>query len=409
MSKRKKKRTKSTNSRQRPSPRKTPISPPRQRRDEPATPAGGGGWKQDALQEVLRPTYWFETANGSEQPYSITISFSGRRLGAGNKGKSRGGDNFVQEQTVEGIVPGAGPAAVTTEVRGINPGEWEVAAAPLKRLGRRSPAARDSSDRRAGGDLGGRRALWPRRVVPQRGRSQTVKTAIRPLAPIPGVHQLIWGPLVIAGVLVGLALQALLLSRAGHDAGAALWVSAAAVLAGWLGAKGWYVAVHRGARFDGWCIQGAIVGGALAVAIVLAAGVKVSAGAYLNAAAPGLMLGMAIGRPGCFLAGCCFGRPTSSRWGIWSSDRQLGIRRIPTQLIESLLCLAVGALALAVVFAFGLGESGMLLVGALGTYVLGRQLILPLRAEPRQTAFGRPLTIALALAALIASVVVALL
>ena len=210
------------------------------------------------------------------------------------------------------------------------------------------------------------------------------------------------------GVVVGLILQALLLSRAGEDVGAALLASGLAVFAGWLGAKGWYVAVQRGKRFDGWCIQGAILGGAVVVAIILVSGLKISAGAYLNAIAPGLMFGMAIGRPGCFLAGCCFGRPTSSRWGIWSSDRHLGIRRIPTQLIESLLSLILGALALALVLVEGLGDSGALLLGVLAAYTLGRQLILPFRAEPRQTSLGRPLTIALAAAALVAALPVAL-
>jgi phosphatidylglycerol:prolipoprotein diacylglycerol transferase len=216
---------------------------------------------------------------------------------------------------------------------------------------------------------------------------------------------MIWGPLVIMGILLGLVVQASLLSRAGEDVGTGLLVSVAAVFTGWAGAKGWYVAVQHGRRLDGWCVQGAILGGALAVAVVLAAGSAISAGAYLDASAPALMLGMAVGRPGCFLAGCCYGRPTASRWGIWSSDRCLGIRRVPTQLIEAALCLAIGIVGMVIVLVGGLGDSGILLAGSLAAFVLGRQMILPYRAEPRQTSFGRPLTIALAGAALIVSVV----
>lgn len=365
-------------------------------------------WARRALQEVLRPTYWFDTGEGPGEPYSLTISFTGRRLGSKGKGRARPGDEFVCEQTVDGIVPGSGPAAVTAEVAGVPPGNWKVTAARLARAGDggngrgRPPALELSPD-------GAARSLWPRRVVPRAAHSSTLKTAARPFAPIPGVHQLAWGPLVILGVLVGLAVQALLLAGAGYAAGPALLASVAPVLAGWAGAKAWYVAVQRGRRFDGWCIQGAISGGALVLAIVLASGIGVPAGADLNAIAPGLMLGMAVGRPGCFLAGCCYGRPTASRWGIWSSDRCLGIRRIPTQLIEALLCLAIGLVALALVLAAGLGTSGALLLGALAAYVLGRQFILPLRAEPRQTALGRPLVIglsALALAAAALSAVV---
>ncbi len=46
---------------------------------------------------------------------------------------------------------------------------------------------------------------------------------------------------------------------------------------------------------------------------------------------PALAIGHAIGRIGCFLAGCCFGEPTNSFWGIYLHDHY----RHPTQLIES--------------------------------------------------------------------------
>ena len=358
------------------------------------------------MAEVLRPSYWFDPGNGEvADPFSLTISFTGRRLNA--KGKPRPGDRFIHEQTVEGVVPGSGPAAVTTEIRGINPGEWEVAAAPLARVGGGHSVRSVSATEALESDHG--RVLWPRRVRPRADRTERLATAMRPLAPIPGVHQLIWGPLVILGVLLGLGIQALLLSRAGKDVGAGLLVSVAAVFAGWVGAKGWYIAVQHGKRFDGWCVQGAILGGAFAAAIVLAGSSAISAGAYLDASAPGLMLGMSVGRPGCFLAGCCYGRPTASRWGIWSSDRCLGIRRVPTQLIEAALCLAIGIAAVFLALASGLGDSGALLAVSLGAFVLGRQMILPYRAEARQTSLGRPLTIATAAAALIASVLVGVL
>lgn len=58
--------------------------------------------------------------------------------------------------------------------------------------------------------------------------------------------------------------------------------------------------------------------------------------------APGLALGHAFGRVGCFAAGCCYGRPTSEPWGvIFTNPRAqevtgtpLGIRIHPTQLYE---------------------------------------------------------------------------
>ena len=46
---------------------------------------------------------------------------------------------------------------------------------------------------------------------------------------------------------------------------------------------------------------------------------------------PALALGHSIGRIGCFLAGCCFGKPTEFFWGVFMHNHD----RHPTQLIES--------------------------------------------------------------------------
>ena len=378
----------------------------------PARPAGfspaarpsdqSRGWTERATQEVLTPTYWFDPGDARGEPYSISVSFSGRRVGT--TGKAGPGDEFAMEQTVEGIVPGSGPVAVTTEVRGVNAGEWKVEATPVRHFGH----ARHRTLEERHAVNGDRRGLWPQRGPSIRSKQPAIlKTSPLAFARIPGVRQLVWGPLVFLGVLVGLALQALLLGRANRDIGAAIEASGLAILAGGIGAKAWYVAVHHGKRFDGWCIQGAVVGGVVVAVIVALAGIDVSVGAYLNAAAPGLMLGIAVGKPGCFWAGCCTGRPTASRWGIWSSDRRLGIRRIPAQLMEAFLGLAIGITALAIVLAAGLGDSGELFIGAVAAYTLGRQVILPLRAEARQTSLGRPLTMALAALVLVADVLVA--
>lgn len=119
------------------------------------------------------------------------------------------------------------------------------------------------------------------------------------------------------------------------------------------------------------------------------------------------MLGIAVGKLGCLWGGCCVGRPTASRWRIWSSDRRVGTHRIPTQPLESLLGFALGVAGLVIVFAFGLGWSGTLFVGLVAAYTLGRQLILPLRADVRRTALGRRLTLAAAALVLFADLVVA--
>ncbi|NIR08113.1 MAG: hypothetical protein GTN82_22050, partial [Candidatus Aminicenantes bacterium] len=37
---------------------------------------------------------------------------------------------------------------------------------------------------------------------------------------------------------------------------------------------------------------------------------------YLDILAIGLLLALAFGRIGCFLNGCCFGKPTDQLWGV---------------------------------------------------------------------------------------------
>lgn len=56
----------------------------------------------------------------------------------------------------------------------------------------------------------------------------------------------------------------------------------------------------------------------------------------------GLPLGHALGRIGCFLAGCCYGRPTELPWGVAFTDPHslvapnlLGVHLHPTQLYEA--------------------------------------------------------------------------
>jgi phosphatidylglycerol:prolipoprotein diacylglycerol transferase len=59
--------------------------------------------------------------------------------------------------------------------------------------------------------------------------------------------------------------------------------------------------------------------------------------------APGIALGLVIGRFGCFFAGCCFGKPTSVPWAITFTDpfaaanvgTPLNVPLHPTQLYEA--------------------------------------------------------------------------
>ncbi len=67
-----------------------------------------------------------------------------------------------------------------------------------------------------------------------------------------------------------------------------------------------------------------------------------------DAFAPGIALGQAIGRQGCFAAGCCWGKPTTMPWGVKFSELGHEITGVPidahlhpTQLYESFATLLI--------------------------------------------------------------------
>jgi phosphatidylglycerol---prolipoprotein diacylglyceryl transferase len=142
------------------------------------------------------------------------------------------------------------------------------------------------------------------------------------------------------------------------------------------------------------CIQGFVLG-AIVTMIIGAELVGLPVGRLLDVTAPGLLLGMTVGRFGCYFGGCCAGRPTASRWGLWSSDRRVGVRRIPTQLLESLLAVSLGLAALLAVWTRTPHPAGVVFIGAIVGYTLGRQLLFPLRDQPRYSVHGRNRMIAL--------------
>jgi len=93
--------------------------------------------------------------------------------------------------------------------------------------------------------------------------------------------------------------------------------------------------------------------GAVAVAFVYMRWHSMPLWTTTDVFAPGIALGHAVGRLGCLMAGCCFGRPTSVPWAITfrnpaaalNSDTPLGVPLHPTQLYEAGAELAIlGAL-----------------------------------------------------------------
>ena len=384
------------------SPSGTAVAPVANPARPTETGNGANGWVDNLLQEELAATYWFDSGV-SGKPYAASVRFSGRRIGV--RGKSQPRDSFTREETIAGVVPGSGPVSITTRVSGINPGEWLISAEPISRKGT-SGMVRSYPWSHHGGPRNVKPMLsyWRKpaiAIVP----ASPLKTRVAPLISTPGAHPLAWPALVALGVLVGLTVQAMIDARAHLEVGLGLAVSLSAIASGVIVAKVWYLILHRrswrGFLTDGSCIQGFILGAAIAGTAALAL-VHMPVGTFLDSVSPGLFFGMAIGRHGCFFAGCCTGRPTTSRWGLWASDRRVGTRRIPTQLLESLGCLIIGLAALVLLLQTRPPAPGAIFVGALAAYTLFRQFLLPLRAEGRKTSIGGRLVIGASLLVLIA-------
>lgn len=285
-------------------------------------------------QELLAVTYWFDPAP-QPKPYPVTIRFSGHRVDV-KKGRLRAGDRFVQNETIEEVIPGSGPISVTTRVRNINPGQWHVTAQVL------SPpflahGQREQGNAMAPTDMQSPLIRFWRRWGPDVSLVESVNTCPAPFVRVPGTLPGVWGAMVGLGIIIALVLQSLVISSSHLVIGPWWIVSLVAILGGMIGAKGWFIIKHRDeCRLEGWCIQGFIVAATLTAALLLVV-FHLPAGVFLDATTPGLLFAMAVGRVGCFLAGCCGGPPTASRFGIWSSDQRVGARRLPTQLLESAL------------------------------------------------------------------------
>ncbi len=117
-----------------------------------------------------------------------------------------------------------------------------------------------------------------------------------------------------------------------------------------------YVLTHR-ERYRGrpravWSNRnGAAMYGGLIAAVAISPAALVPfaipAGAYWDAAAVTMLVGMAFGRVGCLLTGCCCGRPSESWFAIRLPNlRGEWRRRVPMQPIESMLAAALAVAAM---------------------------------------------------------------
>jgi phosphatidylglycerol:prolipoprotein diacylglycerol transferase len=169
-----------------------------------------------------------------------------------------------------------------------------------------------------------------------------------------------YGFLVALGVLIGLWISVRNSERLGIDGEKAWNLGILVVLCGIVGAKILYIlndwnsyASNPREIFSIDTLQaGGVFSGGLIAAFIAAAWYvrrhHMPALRTCDAFAPGLALGHAIGRVGCFAAGCCYGKETHHLWGVTFHNplanqiagTPLNVPLEPTQLFESSVELA---------------------------------------------------------------------
>lgn len=186
----------------------------------------------------------------------------------------------------------------------------------------------------------------------------------------------------IAGILVGSYLAQKSGLSADHFTNIAIWT----IVIGFLGGKLLYVIVNfkhfleaplAVLGSEGFVVYGGIITGVITITTYCKVK-KLSALSYLDLMVIAVALNQAFGRVGCFLAGCCYGRPTDSAIGVIfpaGCIAPAGIKLHPTQLY-----MAAGDLLIFLVLLFmHLGKKsfpkGFLCASYLTLYSFGRFLI----------------------------------
>jgi phosphatidylglycerol:prolipoprotein diacylglycerol transferase len=169
-----------------------------------------------------------------------------------------------------------------------------------------------------------------------------------------GVSVPTYGVLYLTAYLASIGTYAFLASRCGkHGFGRLVDIGFMTAIAGEVGARATYLIVAWDRFVSGsmdwgrFLVSGRVVLGGVVlgftVLVLMLRKYRLPVGMFSDAALTGVTLGMGIGRLGCLMAGCCYGRPTDLWWGITFTDpaasnvgAPLNTALHPTQLLQAL-------------------------------------------------------------------------
>jgi phosphatidylglycerol:prolipoprotein diacylglycerol transferase len=155
-----------------------------------------------------------------------------------------------------------------------------------------------------------------------------------------------YGFMIGIGFIVALIIGELRAKKKGLDKECVLDMAIIAIVTGFLGAKLLFVIVNFRDFLEaplsflgssGFVVYGGIIAG-VACCILYCHFKKIKFLQYFDIIMPEVAIAQGFGRIGCFLAGCCYGRVTTSSFGVVfpaDSFAPSGVKLIPTQLISA--------------------------------------------------------------------------
>jgi phosphatidylglycerol---prolipoprotein diacylglyceryl transferase len=202
-----------------------------------------------------------------------------------------------------------------------------------------------------------------------------------------------YGMMIAVGIIAAILLLNYRAQKRGYDEDSILNMAILAVVLGVVGGKLLYIIIELKEIIadpsllkdlgSGFVIYGSIIGGALGVYYYS----KRKQWKLLNIfdlVIPSLPLAQGFGRIGCFLAGCCYGRPTDSFLGVSFKEGSLGpidVHVYPTQVFSSIFDFALALFLL--LYDRKERKSGRTFSLYLIIYSIGRFAVEFIRDDPR--------------------------
>jgi phosphatidylglycerol:prolipoprotein diacylglycerol transferase len=162
-----------------------------------------------------------------------------------------------------------------------------------------------------------------------------------------------YGTMIAIGIISGILLLGHRAKRRGYDEDSMLNMAILAVFLGVVGGKLLYIITELNNIIEdpsllkdfgsGFVIYGSIIGGVLGV-YMYSRKKQWKLFKVFDLVIPSLPLAQGFGRLGCFLAGCCYGKPTDSFLGVTFKEGSLGpvdIHVYPTQVFSSIFDFAL--------------------------------------------------------------------